>query len=343
MKNTKQLAAALKEAFRSTNIRQTIKRLRTGGGKHSSHRHTGTSVEHAQKVNAFYDIATDVTQSAWSQSLHFAPLRYGESLEHAIARHQDLMIEKLRLDQDKYVADVGCGIGGPMRRVANQSGAKVLLINNHQRQLDRAKKLNKEANIDHLAEYKHCSFLDMNTLAENTFDAAYAIESTMHASDKILAFEQINRILKPGGLFWCQEFALTDVYDENNLTHQNAVKKLADAIALGEVFRAEQIRLGLEQAGFRVLDYKDFALESEVPWYAPFKGGYQRSLTSLQVSPFRRSLVLLSARLAEFIRAVPKGTVDLVKFLDEGAEAYARAGELGIATLLCCFLAEKPH
>lgn len=339
MKNTKQIAAALREAFQNSNIRQSIKRLRAR--KPSSHQHTGASVEHAQKVNAFYDVATDITQSAWSQSLHFAPLKQGESLEHAIARHQDLMIEKLRLDQSKHVADVGCGIGGPMRRVANQSGAKVLLINNHQRQLERAKKLNKEANVDHLAEYQQCNFLDMNSIPENTFDAAYAIESTMHASDKILAFEQINRILKPGGLFWCQEFALTDLYDDNNPTHQVAVKELAAAIALGEVFRAEQIGVGLEQAGFKVLDYQDFALESEVPWYAPFKGGYESSLTSLQVSPFRRSLVLLSARIAEFVRAVPKGTVDLVKFLDEGAEAYTKAGELGIATLLCCYLAEK--
>ncbi|MDE0094712.1 MAG: class I SAM-dependent methyltransferase [Gammaproteobacteria bacterium] len=340
MKNTKQLIAALKESFQSANIRQSIKRLRTRNRRSRSD--TGMSAEHAQKVNDFYDIATDVTQSAWSQSLHFAPLNSGESLEHAIARHQDLMIEKLRLDQSKYVADVGCGIGGPMRRVARQSGAKVLLVNNHQRQLDRAKKLNKEANVDHLADYLHCSFLDMNTIPENTFDAAYAIESTMHASDKILAFEQIQRILKPGGLFWCQEFALTDLYDENDPTHQVAVQDLADAIALGEVFRFEQIGLGLEKAGFKVLDCKDFALECEVPWYAPFKSGYERSLTSFRVSPFQRSLVVLSARLGEFFRAVPKGTVDLVKFLDQGAEAYIRAGELGIATLLCCYLAEKP-
>lgn len=339
MKNSKRLAAALKESFQSTNIQQSIERLRTR--KRSSHSYTGMSVEHAQTVNDFYDIATDVTQSAWSQSLHFAPLKNGESLEQAIARHQDLMIEKLRLDQSKYVADIGCGIGGPMRRVANHSGAKVLLINNHQRQLDRAKKLNKEANVEHLAEYLHCSFLDMHTIEENTFDAAYAIESTMHASDKILAFEQIQRILKPGGLFWCQEFALTGLYDENNPTHQVAVKELADAIALGEVFREEQIGLGLQKAGFKVLEYQDFALESEVPWYAPFKGGYERSLTMFRVSPLRRSLVVFSARLAELLRAVPKGTVDLVKFLDEGAEAYVRTGELGIATLLCCFLAEK--
>jgi len=139
MKNTKQLIAALKESFQSANIRQSIKRLRTHNRRSRSD--TGMSAEHAQKVNDFYDIATDVTQSAWSQSLHFAPLNNGESLEHAIARHQDLMIEKLRLDQNKYVADVGCGIGGPMRRVAKQSGAKVLLINNHQRQLRPSEKI----------------------------------------------------------------------------------------------------------------------------------------------------------------------------------------------------------
>ena len=51
----------------------------------------------------------------------------------------------------------------------------------------------------------------------------------------------------------------------------------------------------------------------------------------------------MKARLGEIFGAVPKGTVDLIKFLEEGATALIRAGELGIVTILCCFLVEKPR
>ena len=340
MSRTKQLTKALKTTFDSINVPERLRRLRQG--QEQTNKAPSKLAEHCQTVNDFYDIATDMAQWGWSQSLHFAPLKRGESMEHSITRHEDSMIAKLHLDDSKRVVDVGCGIGGPMRRVAIQSGAKVLLINNNQRQLDQAQKLNQTANVDHLAEYLRCNFMDMSCIEENSFDAAYAIESTIHAPDKIKAFEQIYRILKPGGLFWGQEFGLTAVYDESNSIHRSTVKELSDRIALGEVFNVDQIGPGLEESGFKVQECEDLAIESDLPWYAPFKEGYQHSRHSFRATPLQRSVTLMKARLGEIFRVVPKGTVELVKFLDEGAAAFARAGELGIVTILCCFLAEKP-
>ncbi|MCY3626117.1 MAG: methyltransferase domain-containing protein [Gammaproteobacteria bacterium] len=341
MSTSKQLAESLKDTFDNIDVPARIERLRQGREQ------TGESPiareDHAQSVNDYYDIATDLAQWGWSQSLHFAPIKSGESTAQAIARHEDFMIERLQLDSSKRVVDVGCGIGGPMRRVAQQSGANVLLINNNERQLDQAKKLNQAANVDHLAEYLHCNFMDMGCLEENSFDAAYAIESTCHAPDKIKAFEQIYRILKPGGLFWGQEFGLTDTYDENNPTHRSIVTEIVETMALGEVFHLNQIAPGLAKAGFKIHECEDLALKSDIPWYAPFKGGYERSLHSFRATPLQRSITLMKARLGEVFGAVPKGTVDLIKFLEEGATALIRAGELGIVTILCCFLVEKPR
>ena len=155
----------------------------------------------------YYDLCSEFMQFGWNESLHFAPLTPAETLEESIVRHQRLMIEQLQLREGMRIADIGCGVGGPMRRVARESGATVVCINNNAQQLEKARSRNEEVGLDHLAEYVKCSFMDMSVIEANSFDAGYAIESTCHAPDKRGAFAEIFRVLKPGALFWCQEMA----------------------------------------------------------------------------------------------------------------------------------------
>ena len=49
------------------------------------------------------------------------------------------MIDKLELREGMTVIDIGCGIGGPMRRVARESGVSVVGLNNNEIQLDKAR------------------------------------------------------------------------------------------------------------------------------------------------------------------------------------------------------------
>ena len=55
--------------------------------------------------------------------------------------------------------------------------------------------------------------MNMDAIADDTFDRGYAIESTCHAPDKAGAFAEIYRVLKPGALFWGQEMCMTDKFD----------------------------------------------------------------------------------------------------------------------------------
>jgi sterol 24-C-methyltransferase len=38
-------------------------------------------------------------------------------------------------------------------------------------------------------------------IADNTYDAVYAIEATCHAPDKVGIYSELFRVLKPGGVF----------------------------------------------------------------------------------------------------------------------------------------------
>ena len=54
---------------------------------------------------------------------------------------------------------------------------------------------------------------------ENTFDGAYALESTLYARDPEQVYREILRVLKPGAIFVDSAWAMTDAYDPQNPEH----------------------------------------------------------------------------------------------------------------------------
>ena len=216
--------------------------------------------DHTDTVKEYYDISSEVMILGWGESLHFAPLAPGESLVESKVRHQRLMIEKLELREDMTVVDVGCGIGGPMRRVVTEAGVRVAGVNINEIQIEKAKALNAEAGIDHMVDYLVCSFMDMSSVADGTFDRGYAIESTCHAPDKVGAFAEIHRVLKPGALFWGQEMCMTDRFDPDDEQHQAMKRDLMHGIALKEIATFGEVNAALEAAGFEVIEGMDRAV-----------------------------------------------------------------------------------
>ena len=55
--------------------------------------------------------------------------------------------------------------------------------------------------------------------ADNSFDAAFAIEATCHSDEIGRVYGEVFRVLKPGSRFAFYEWILTDKYDPNNRNH----------------------------------------------------------------------------------------------------------------------------
>ena len=127
------------------------------------------------------------------------------------------------------VADLGCGVGGPLLEIARFSGAKIVGVNSNAYQLERARKLAKEADLAHLVEFLHCDFMNVDA-PDNSFDAVYDIEATCHAPEKLSIYREVFRLLKPGACFGGYEYCLTDRFDAQNPLHL----KIKDDIQQGE-------------------------------------------------------------------------------------------------------------
>jgi len=339
------LSRSLKRTYRGWNVNGRVTRLNAWLDRSREAEPDRSSYDHTETVNDYYDLCSEFMQFGWNESLHFAPLTPGETLEEAIVNHQRLMIEQLRLQEGMRIVDIGCGVGGPMRRVARESGAKVVCLNNNKQQLEEARRRNLKAGLNHKAEYIECNFMDMSAIEADSFDAGYAIESTCHAPDKERAFAEIFRVLKPGALFWGQEMCMTETFDPDNRSHQAVKDKLMLGIALADIATFSEVNRALKSVGFQVIEAKDRNIKDgpSTPWYQPMEGQGGTLRNAFRRTPLGRRAMITSLRLAETFRVFPKGSAAVVRFMDRTAEAYVAGGKTGIFSPLYCFLARKPN
>ncbi|MDE0310167.1 MAG: class I SAM-dependent methyltransferase [Acidiferrobacterales bacterium] len=340
------LSDGLKTTYRETNLARRVQLFDRWSAKALSEDIDTTSYDHCKTVEEYYDLCTEFMVYGWGESLHFAPLSPQESLADSKIRHQRLMIAKLELEEGMSVIDVGCGIGGPMRRVVREAGVRVTGINQSEVQLEKATSLSSKAQIDHMVDYVACSFMDMSGIEGGSFDRGYAIESTCHAPDKVKAFSEIYRVLKRGALFWGQEMCMTDKFDPDDNRHREIKRELMHGIALKEIATTTEVNQALEMAGFEIVEGNDRAVSTEdgpfTPWYKPMETRHGAIGNTLSRTKLGRKVFLGASRLAEAVGAFPKGSVQVIRLLDRTADAYVAGGQTGIFTPLYCFLARKP-
>jgi len=292
-------------------------------------------------VNDFYHLVTKFYEFAWGQSFHFAPRRRDESFPASLARYERYFGERLGLAPGMRALDIGCGVGGPLREIVRASGAHVTGLNLNAYQVEKARRASQEAGLGAQSDFLVSDFMKIDA-PDAHFDAAYQIEATCHAPDKVGAFREIARVLKPGALFAGGEWCVTDRYDASDPEQRRIVEGIERGNALPELVRFSEVREALQAAGFAVLETHDGAdlADPETPWYVGLAGG-GLSIQGLARSPLGRTLTGALVRLLEALRLAPRGTAEVSRFLNQGADALVAGGERGIFTPLYFFLARK--
>jgi sterol 24-C-methyltransferase len=291
-------------------------------------------------VNDYYDLVTDFYEYGWGQSFHFAARHRGESLEASIVRHELFLAAQLGLRAGMTAIDLGCGVGGPMRAIARFSGASIIGINNNAYQITRGEKHTQAAGLVDRCRFVKADFMAL-PLEDASVDAAYAIEATCHAPDKLALFREIARVLEPGARFAGYEWCLTDRYDGASSEHRAIKKGIEEGDALPDIWPAAEVTGALAGAGFEVIEARDLALDAtcEVPWYLPLAGEW--SMKGFNRTPPGRWVTNKMVRLLEAVRVAPRGSATVSDFLNRGADALVRGGETGIFTPMFFFNARK--
>jgi ubiquinone/menaquinone biosynthesis C-methylase UbiE len=99
-----------------------------------------------------------------------------------------------------HLLDIGCGIGGASRFMAETYSCRVTGIDLTEDFVRTAEVLARRVGLHGLVTYRQASALAL-PFAPATFDGAYMMHVGMNVADKVALFRQVHTVLKPGGVF----------------------------------------------------------------------------------------------------------------------------------------------
>jgi ubiquinone/menaquinone biosynthesis C-methylase UbiE len=102
------------------------------------------------------------------------------------------------------VLDVGCGIGGPGRFLADRFGCTVLGVDLLPLRIEVARELAELTRMDQRVSYRVADATDLD-LPDGSFDQVWMLDVSMHIRDKRALFAEIARVLRPHGLMVMHE------------------------------------------------------------------------------------------------------------------------------------------
>lgn len=342
-----------------------------GASFHFSYRHPYENFDEATRRHEFY-LASKLNLS--------------ECLDKLRGRSKSTGVEASKIREgctssmaNVKVVDVGCGIGGPMRNICRFTGADVTGLTLNQYQVDRGNELcradahfrgsQSQADGEEVAAVR-CRAVQGDFMSQpfdaSTFDAAYAIEATCHAPDRIKCYSEIRRVLKPGAIFACYEWCLTDRYDASNAEHVRVKKQIEEGDGLPDIATTHHCLEALKEAGFDILEERDLALDDYggsqspetgaystqrdararskggKPWMLPLLPSWNPFTQRFQFNWFGLHLTKYSLKVMEFLRLAPVGTSRTQIMLQAGGIGCSRGGELGIFTPMFLMVGRVP-
>ena len=185
---------------------------------------------------------------------------------------------------------------------------------------------------------------------DETFDAVYAIEATVHAPSLKDVYSQIYRVLKPGGIFGVYEWVMTEDYDNDNLTHRKIRLDIEQGDGIANMVKASVALDAIRDAGFELLEYEDLAERNDPsPWYWPLDGSNWRYATSIgdllttfRMTRWGRLMMHNIFGVLEAIRLAPPGTKKTADSMSKAAEALVLGGKDKLFTPMFLMVGRKP-
>jgi sterol 24-C-methyltransferase len=304
-----------------------------------------------QLVNAYYDLATVFYEWGWGSSFHFSYQYPFESFRESIRRHEYMLAAQLTncFGPDKHILDVGCGIAGPARNISRFLQCQVTGITLNEYQVQRGNELN-DADPYAKVTSMQGDFMQLAFLQGTVFDGAYAIEATCHAPNRTACYHEIFKTLKPGAVFACYEWCMTQHFDPSDPKHLQLKKDIEEGNGLPDICNTTDCLQALRDAGFELVYECDFASRSDIhgyahkiqSWMTPLLPSWNLLSQRFQFNWLGAIITNVAIYGLELVRIAPAGTVKTQKVLQRGGFALRDAGTAGIFTTMYLMVGRKP-
>ena len=166
------------------------------------------------------------------------------------------LAEKMNLHADSNVLDIGSGLGGPARTLAETYGCRVTGIDLTQAFCDAAAAMSDWVGLGKRVSFQQGDATNL-PLANNEFDAVMTIHVAMNIGAKDKMYMEAHRVIKPNGIF-----AVYDVLqgEGGEVPVPRAVGTRTIDQPFGDARRYEVFLVG---AGFKLLEVQDLTEESQ--------------------------------------------------------------------------------
>jgi len=164
--------------------------------------------------------------------------------------------EKMNLNARSHVLDIGSGLGGPARTMAETYGCRVTGIDLTQAFCDAATAMSDWVGLGSRVSFKQGDATNL-PFENQIFDAAMTIHVAMNIAAKDKMYLEARRVLKPSGVF-----AVYDVLQGEGGEILYPVPWARDP-SISHVATPEEMKSLLTNAGFKLLDVQDSTEESQ--------------------------------------------------------------------------------
>ena len=164
----------------------------------------------------------------------------------------DIFIEKLKINEKTKILDVGSGIGGPARYIANKTGAEITAIELQLDQNNLAKDLTKKCGLSNKVNHICGDILDYD-FKNQTFDVVVSWLTLYHIANHEILLKKLFDLLNPNGFFYTE-----DITSRINLSNadRKEIKKEIYGIHLPYF---DKYISNLEQNGFKLIFSEDMS------------------------------------------------------------------------------------
>ncbi len=246
----------------------------------------------SSSVSTAYDNWTNdrLLESLWGEHIHLG--YYNQSGARTDFREAKInfvhqLVHWSGLDQlpkGSKILDVGCGIGGSSRILANDYGFDVLGITLSKAQVERARELT--------SSMTSCRFEVMDALdlkiVDNSFDAIWSVEAGPHMPNKQLFADEMLRVLRPDGLLAVADWNKRDSSNgEMNGLERFVMKQLLDQWTHPEFSSIEDFKNNLllspyKKGNVKTSDWTKYTIPS---WIDSIAEGLRRPQVFIKNGP----------------------------------------------------------
>ena len=189
---------------------------------------------------------------------------------HIRGRAATLELGRLaRLGPGDAVLDVGCGLGGSARHLAQAFGCRVTGLDLTPEYIATAEKLTGLLGLSEQVTYRTASALYM-PFEDAAFDAVWSEHAQMNIPDKKALYTEIHRVLKPGGRFLFHDILQGTGGDPHFPT------PWARAPGHSALIGPADFRVLLQSLGFDIRHWEDKTAEGRA-WYTKGMDGMKET------------------------------------------------------------------